>query len=539
MNPLPSCDVHENEPPVAPRILLVDDEPFSRALMRQHLPSDYLITECPDAESALREARQQPHDAALVDVQMPGLDGFALCRLLRNDPLTADIPVIVVTAKSGIEDLERGFEAGATDYIRKPFNPRELLVRVRNAVELKMRGDAIRRWRERIAHDLALAGALQRSLLAPRPLLHRDMRIYTAYQSSIEVGGDLFDMQHLPEGRIALYVADVAGHGVGAALASTFLKASLSEMLREHAGAGPARIANELHRLFIEQLRAPGLYATLFLAVVDPRSRRWQCINCGHPAPIVIAPPSLKRRDFEDKGGPPIGFALAGDQPFSERDEINLNLPEDVAILMVTDGLLEADNPRDPSCSSRKVLADLITAWLDERNAPPMDYIFEGMRNAGFVLGHDDCTAMLVEQIPAADIVFDEQIPLVAENLALLAQRMEAALLERAWPETSVWAAHLLLVEHGANVIRHGRCPPDATLSVQVRLQPRALELLVTDNGRPWKYEEASTVEPDAMADHGRGLMMIRRAASYVASHRENDRNISLFGVLRDWKVPE
>jgi sigma-B regulation protein RsbU (phosphoserine phosphatase) len=539
MNPLPLFAVHDHDSSVAPRILLVDDEPFSRALMRQHLPAEYTITECPDAETALREAKKHPHDAALVDVQMPGLDGFALCRLLRNDPLTANIPVIVVTAKSGIEDLERGFEAGATDYIRKPFNPRELLVRVRNAVELKLRGDAIRGWQERIAHDLALAGALQRSLLAPRPLLHHDMRISTAYQSSIEVGGDLFDMQHLPDGRIALYVADVAGHGVGAALASTFLKASLSEILRAHAGAGPAHIANELHRLFIEQLRAPGLYATLFLALVNPERRRWQCINCGHPAPIVIAPPSLKRRDFEDKGGPPVGFALAGRNPFSEADEINLDLPEDVAILMVTDGLLEAVNNRSAVTSSRKVLSELVTSWLEYRTAPPMEYIFDGMRQAGFVLGSDDCTAMLVEQVRACDIVFEESVSLSAENLGALAQRMEAVLVAHAWPEASVWAAHLLLVEHGANVLRHGRCSADAHLAVQVRLLPNAIELLVTDNGQPWKYEEAPEAEPDAMADHGRGLMMIRRTASYVASHRENDRNINLFGVLRDWTVPE
>ena len=173
----------------SPRVLIVDDEAMGRRLMRQHLPAGYQVTECADAESALRAVRGSQHDVALVDVLLPGLDGFALCRQLKGDPLTADMPVIVVTAKSGIEDLEQGFEAGATDYVRKPFNPRELTARVRNAVELKQRGDSIRRWNERVARDLALAGALQRSLLAPRPYLTEGMHIHTAYQSSIEVGG--------------------------------------------------------------------------------------------------------------------------------------------------------------------------------------------------------------------------------------------------------------------------------------------------------------------------------------------------------------
>ena len=146
----------------APRVLLVDDDPLGRMLVRQHLPPGYAVTECADAESALRAARAAPHDLALVDVLLPGLDGFALCRQLKSDPLTADTPVIVVTAMTGIEDLERGFEAGATDYVRKPFNPRELAARVRTAVELKQQGDDIRRWNERVTRDLALAGRLAR-----------------------------------------------------------------------------------------------------------------------------------------------------------------------------------------------------------------------------------------------------------------------------------------------------------------------------------------------------------------------------------------
>ena len=522
----------------SPRVLIVDDEAMGRRLMRQHLPAGYQVTECADAESALRAVRGSQHDVALVDVLLPGLDGFALCRQLKGDPLTADMPVIVVTAKSGIEDLEQGFEAGATDYVRKPFNPRELTARVRNAVELKQRGDSIRRWNERVARDLALAGALQRSLLAPRPYLTEGMHIHTAYQSSIEVGGDFFDMITLSDGRIALYVGDVAGHGVGAAIAATLLKASLTELLREHAGAGPARIANELHRLFLNQLRAPGLYATLFLALVDPAQRQWRCINCGHPAPLVIAPPGLKRCDFETRGGPPVGFCLAGDNPYAEDDEINLALPEEVTVMLVTDGLLEAENPAQPEASTRLALVELIQHWRQTRSAPPMEFIFKGMREAGFDLSNDDCTALLVEQIPHDEIIFQQSGPLTHEGLTKLANDLELALRGHGWPENSVWATHLLLIEHGANVLKHGRPGPGATLSAQVRMGAEALELLVRDGGQPWKYEEVQVSEPGEATDHERDLLMIQRIASYVASHREGEENLTLFAVLRDWQVP-
>ena len=534
----PLSDLAGSASPDAPRVLLVDDEALGRRLIRQHLPAGYQVTECPDGESALRAARNGQHDAVLVDVLMPGMDGYEVCRRLKADPLTADLPVIVVTAKSGIEDLEQGFEAGATDYVRKPFNPRELAARVRNAVDLKRHGDSIRRWTERISSDLALAGALQRSLLAPRPFLRDNMRIHTAYRSSIEVGGDFFDIQHLPSGQLALYVGDVAGHGVGAALASTLLKAHLTELVREHLQEGPAAVANELHRRFLHQLRAPGLYATLFLAVVDPEKRHWRCMNCGHPAPIVIAPPGLKRRDFEERGGPPVGFCLAGDTPYRLEDEVYLDLPDEMAVMLVTDGLLEAANHEQPEASTRNRLAELIQDWQQHRRGPPMDHIFSGMAGSGFDLSADDCTALLVEQIPASEVIFFADTPLSAENLTRLADRMELALKAAAWPEASRWAAHLLLVEHGVNVLKHGRAAPGSPLSVHVRRLPESLELMVRDRGQPWTYEEAPALEPGSADDHGRGLLMIRRMASYVASHRHGEENLTLFGLQRDWQLP-
>lgn len=535
MTPLPaSTSTHE-----APRILLVDDEPLGRLLVRQHLPPHYWVTECADAESALRAARACPHDVALVDVQLPGLNGFGLCRQLKQDPLTADMPVIVVTAKRGIEDLEQGFEAGATDYVRKPFNPRELVARVRNAVELKQQGDDIRRWNERVTRDLALAGALQRSLLAPRPFLRESLRIHVAYQPSSEVGGDFFDMLTLPDGRFALYVGDVAGHGVGAAIAATLLKASLTELLRKHAADGPAHVANELHRLFLDQLRAPGLYATLFLAMVDSEARQWRCINCGHPPPIISGPQGLAHLDFDGPGGPPVGLCLAGENPFSVQDEIDLIVPEDRAVLLITDGLLEAENPAQTEASTRDALSELVQRWRQQRDHAPMECVFRGMRDAGFVLGNDDCTALLVELVPARQVLFSEEAPLTPQDLSDLAQRMEESMKAAAWPDATVWATHLLLIEHGANVLKHGRPRPGSRISVQVRHTEEAVELLVRDGGRPWSYEEAPTREPRTSDEHGRGLMMIRGIAAYIASHRDGEENVALFAVLRDWRMPD
>lgn len=522
---------------VPPRVLLVDDAQAIRMIVKQHLPKHYLITECPDAEEGLQKARAMIHDVALVDVEMPGMNGFELCRRLKADSLNADMPVILVTGRTDIEDIEKGFEAGATDYVRKPFNPRELAARVRNAVELKRRGDEIRQWREQINNDLALAGTLQRSLLAPRSLLHEDIRIHATYQSSIEVGGDFFDMISMPGGRMVFYVGDVSGHGVGAAIASTLLKATLAELVREHAVAGPARIANELHRLFIEQFRAPNMYATLFLAVRETTGHAWRCLNCGHPPASVLRAGGQMLRDLEEKGGGPVGFALAGPAPYSRNDEFTLNIHDDMTLLLMTDGMLEAPNTKNPDISPRAVMDALVEQWQHERTGPPMDLIMTGLKDAGFLLGHDDCTAMLVESVPDGQIIFNACINLGLDDLAAVADDMEKALLQSGWPEPSTWAAHLLVVEHGANVLTHGRPPAEARLSVQVRRMHHVIELLLRDNGQPWRYEDHfNDAEPDHDATSGRGLFMIRRTARYLMSCRDGADNVTLFTIARDWK---
>ena len=134
---------------------------------------------------------------------------------LRSEPRTANIPVIMVTAKSKIEDIETGFELGAMDYIRKPFNPRELVLRVGNALALKKSNDELTVWNNRISRDLELAGSIQRSLFSDIPHFSRRLEVRIAYRPCMDVGGDAFDIISLPDGKHAIYVADVSGHGCG------------------------------------------------------------------------------------------------------------------------------------------------------------------------------------------------------------------------------------------------------------------------------------------------------------------------------------
>ena len=129
---------------VRPTLLAVDDTPANLTLLSQLLGPHYRVQIAVNGVRALELAQRRPPDLVLLDVMMPELDGFEVCRRLKADPRTADVPVVFLTALSGAADETRGFEAGGADFVAKPFTPATLLARVRAQLELKAWRDALR-----------------------------------------------------------------------------------------------------------------------------------------------------------------------------------------------------------------------------------------------------------------------------------------------------------------------------------------------------------------------------------------------------------
>jgi two-component system alkaline phosphatase synthesis response regulator PhoP len=116
----------------APRILVVEDDPQIQELVGYNLGKEgYVVLSALSAETALRLLEDQPVDLVILDLMLPGMDGMTLCRRLKGQSKTQDIPVIMLTAKSEEGDIVAGLEIGADDYIPKPFSPRLLIARIR------------------------------------------------------------------------------------------------------------------------------------------------------------------------------------------------------------------------------------------------------------------------------------------------------------------------------------------------------------------------------------------------------------------------
>ncbi len=138
--------INSSPAPSAPRILLADDNTDMRDYVKRLLSQQYEVESVPDGLAALDSARGRIPDLVLTDVMMPGLDGFGLLQELRADPQTRKVPIILLSARAGEEARVEGLEAGADDYLIKPFSARELLARVEAALKMaRLRQEAMQR----------------------------------------------------------------------------------------------------------------------------------------------------------------------------------------------------------------------------------------------------------------------------------------------------------------------------------------------------------------------------------------------------------
>ena len=137
---------------MATRVLVIDDEAPIRLLCRVNLEAEGMqVYEAEDGPRGLEAAREQKPDVVLLDVMMPGLDGWRVAERLLEDPSTANIPIVFLTARAEFRDRARGLDIGGVDYVTKPFNPVELAPLVRDLLARIERGERDDLRREKLA----------------------------------------------------------------------------------------------------------------------------------------------------------------------------------------------------------------------------------------------------------------------------------------------------------------------------------------------------------------------------------------------------
>jgi len=205
-------------------VLIADDSLVIRAVVRSELEGEgYRVVEALDGLAALRQCREDPPDVVLLDIEMPGLDGYQVLSELKGDAQLKDIPVVFLTSRAGMEDVVAGLRGGAHDYLKKPFESAELLARVGSACHVKKLQDELQQRNadlDRLSRTDALTGLYNRRHLdAELARLHRDS---LRHQDPLCVL--LLDLDHFKQ------VNDTHGHSAGDDVLRAFADRLRSEL---------------------------------------------------------------------------------------------------------------------------------------------------------------------------------------------------------------------------------------------------------------------------------------------------------------------
>ncbi|MFH0958421.1 MAG: response regulator, partial [Pseudomonadota bacterium] len=147
------------------KVLVVEDHPMSRRILETMLTKNYNVISAASGQEAIEKAQEEPPDLVLLDIEMPGLNGFETLEILKSGIIQPAVPVIFLTALEDSKSRETGLEAGAVDYITKPYDRQELRIKVKNHLALYEARKEIEAKNRVMAREMEMASQLQRSLL--------------------------------------------------------------------------------------------------------------------------------------------------------------------------------------------------------------------------------------------------------------------------------------------------------------------------------------------------------------------------------------
>ena len=344
-------------------IMVVDDTPENlRVLVGMLGEHGYKVRPVPNGPLAISASLATPPDLILLDINMPGMNGYEVCERLKSHPSTMEIPVIFLSALDDTMDKVKAFAAGGVDYVTKPFHFEEIHARMRAHLtlrrmsrELKSMNETLEKRveqrtaevlklhveRERIESDLRVAAVIQSSMLPckfPAFPQRKDIDVHAMMDPARQVGGDFYDYMLVDDARLFFCIGDVSGKGISAALFMAIVKTLIKD--RAVNGFAPDEVLLHANNALVQD-NDNCMFATVFCGVFNTLTGGLSYSNGGHN------PPLLRR------GGENFEFLDVPDSiaigPFPAKSDTyhlkQTHLEPDDMIFLYSDGVTEAVDP--------------------------------------------------------------------------------------------------------------------------------------------------------------------------------------------------
>lgn len=349
-------------------ILIVDDTLENLQLLAQILrETGYQVRPASNGDIALRSVAAKPPDLILLDVKMPDMDGYEVCRRLKAQDFSKKIPVIFISALNELDSRVKGFNVGGVDFIAKPFDAADVLARVKIHLDLQIMKKQLEQQNEQlqkeiierkkvekelersidiINQDLALASVVQKQLLPVQLPEFPGIRFTSRYVPTEKIGGDFFDVIVLDENRIAALLFDVSGHGIAAALVTVIGKYSFIQHLKSF--SDPISVMEAVNRDIYFNTPTQ-MYLTALMMIIDVSAREVEYINAGHLPPVFYRSSKQSTIELEDHD---LVLGFLEDTTYTSK---KFQIAEGDKLFLFTDGLTETKNEQGEFFGEEKI----------------------------------------------------------------------------------------------------------------------------------------------------------------------------------------
>jgi len=381
------------------KVLLVDDQAIVAEAVRRMLAEepDIEFHYCQDPSKAILTACEICPTVILLDLIMPDIDGLTLTKFLRANEKTREIPLIVLSSKEEATTKAEAFALGANDYLVKLPDKIELIARIRyhsnGYITLLQRNEAYEALvasQKALTNELNQAADYVRSLLPPQ--LEGDIKTDSEFIPSTSLGGDSFGYHWIDDDHLAIYLLDVCGHGVGAALLSISAINSLrSESLNDVDFHDPSQVLAGLNEVY-QMEEHNNMFFTIWYGVYNKKLRELTFANGGHPPPIAIVGESSETAEtvlLESHG------LIIGGLPGQKYEKAKIALKAFTRLYIYSDGIYEVTRP-DGSMLKLDDFIKIVSKLSHKGDASPREIIEEIRKTQGSDVFDDDVSLMEV-----------------------------------------------------------------------------------------------------------------------------------------------
>lgn len=270
-------------PVTAPVVFFVDDDEVNRMIMTNAFKKfPYIIKTFKSGNDCLEALKTITPDIFLLDVWMEGMDGFELCSKIRKNPKHDDVPILFITASKDKENRLKGLNAGAVDYITKPFDLAELRLRVKQHLQLRQLHVVLKKQYQYMQKEIASAKKIQAKLLPENnQKLSSSLSFSYSFTPCESLAGDFIDIISLKEDLKLFYLVDVAGHGVASSMITVFVK----EFFNQYVDYGNwlfslEDVVENLNKSILS-LKLDQRYLTIFVGVINTKTHKLNWISAG------------------------------------------------------------------------------------------------------------------------------------------------------------------------------------------------------------------------------------------------------------------